>query len=209
VIRDNLAANGAGIAVDGDGGLAIEECTIHGNVASVDGGGLYAFQSTGGVSLTQCIIYNNSAVNGGGLYFKQASPIEVTRCTIAENAASTSGSGVSIHSDATFNRTIIANNTGSVGMSVNCAAGSVTLVGCLLVGGHTTDVDGECIIGTLLQEPPQFCGSSGTQDYRLQSDSPAAGNSVDCPDILGAVILMCGITTTENTTWGGLKALYR
>jgi len=209
-IRDNLAANGAGIAVDGNAGLTIEASTIHGNVASVDGGGLYASVGNAGVNLTTCILYNNTAVRGGGIRLQDTSAVAVTSCTIADNAASHSGSGVSVNGDATFTKTIIANNTGSVGASANCAAGSVTIVGCLLVGGHTTDVEGaSCFLGTLLQEPPQFCGSPGSHNYRLQSDSPAAGIFPNCPDILGAVTdSVCGGVPTETRSWGGLKAAY-
>jgi hypothetical protein len=62
------------------------------------------------------------------------------------------------------------------------------------------------------QADPQYCGTDGINLY-LQSDSPCApGNTplpfLDC-GLVGALPVGCGTTPLENTTWGGLKSIYK
>jgi parallel beta-helix repeat protein len=56
---------------------------------------------------------------------------------------------------------------------------------------------------------PQFCGPS---DYHIAASSPCApGNSPrgDNCDLIGALPVGCNPTATKESTWGGVKVLYR
>jgi hypothetical protein len=53
---------------------------------------------------------------------------------------------------------------------------------------------------------PLFCDPMG-EDFRLQQDSPCAPGT-EC-DLMGAWPVGCAPTAVEQTTWGGLKALFR
>ena len=67
LIRDNQATYGGGLYVRGSGNVArIINTTLHGNVATQWGGGLY--QSQNSVYLVNATIAGNSANTGGGLY---------------------------------------------------------------------------------------------------------------------------------------------
>jgi hypothetical protein len=76
-------------------------------------------------------------------------------------------------------------------------------------GGDCPDQTG---INGNISVNPQFCGIPGSGNYYLQSNSPCAPNShpdgTNCGQI-GAFGVACGSVATKETTWGGLKALYR
>jgi hypothetical protein len=76
-------------------------------------------------------------------------------------------------------------------------------------GGDCPDQTG---INGNISVDPQFCGIPGSGNYYLQSNSPCApGHHPDgtaCGQI-GAFGVACGSVATKETTWGGLKALYR
>jgi parallel beta-helix repeat protein len=76
-------------------------------------------------------------------------------------------------------------------------------------GGDCPDQTG---INGNISVDPQFCGIPGSGNYYLQSSSPCAPNNhpdgTNCGQI-GAFGVACGSVATKETTWGGLKALYR
>jgi len=59
-------------------------------------------------------------------------------------------------------------------------------------------------------EDPLYCGTaSPSNPYELHEDSPCAeGATPDC-GLIGAFRVGCSSTTTEESTWGRVKALYR
>ncbi len=79
----NTSQTGGGIYLwDCDTGFAVEDCTITGNDASGNGGGI--FLSEGNPQLTSCIFEQNTAVRGGGIYTSASTP-SITTCVFSQN----------------------------------------------------------------------------------------------------------------------------
>jgi hypothetical protein len=123
------------------------------------------------------------------------------------------GSGVRCEATSTalIRNNVIANSAGGV----FCVSSS-PIIECnnvyqavLKYGGDCSDQTG---INGNISVDPRFCGIPGSGNYYLQSNSPCApGHHPDgtaCGQI-GAFGVACGSVATKETTWGGLKALYR
>jgi hypothetical protein len=118
VIKDNQAARGGGIYNDGQ--LTMNGCTVSGNSATDNGGGIY---NSGEMWLTNCTISGNSASNGGGgINNYMGAEMNLSYATIANNqatGASALGGGFENTGPATFDNTIVANNTAGAGVNNN------------------------------------------------------------------------------------------
>jgi parallel beta-helix repeat protein len=87
---DGPESFGGGMYID-SGGPAVINCTIIGNTAIDDGGGVYCHDSSRPYFI-DCIITQNSARNhGGGVFCKSKSTPTISSCTIHENSAEYGG----------------------------------------------------------------------------------------------------------------------
>ncbi|MCL2135181.1 MAG: autotransporter adhesin family protein [Candidatus Bathyarchaeota archaeon] len=92
-IANNTAIDGGGIYASSNVTLS-NTGLIFKNVASSNGGGVYvAVGSEGIFSMTDGIIANNTAVNGGGMYLQNGN-ITMTSGKIENNTASNNGGGI-------------------------------------------------------------------------------------------------------------------
>lgn len=96
--------NGAGLHVTGAGNTEINNCTVTGNEAASEGGGLW--NGTGTMTITDTTIEDNEAMGndatngGGGIYNLNNGTLIIRGCIINNNhATGTSGSGGGIFSD--------------------------------------------------------------------------------------------------------------
>lgn len=113
----------------------------------------------------------------------------------------------------TADRSILSFSTG--GGAVDCTDGGTILLTCCDVVGNVGGNWTGCIAGQFgvngnFTAPPMFCDADGG-DFTLHADSPcAAENSPQCGQI-GAWPVGCGESPTPllETTWGGIKALFR
>jgi Right handed beta helix region len=141
-IKGNQSGTGGGIYNDGE--LQMFGCTVSGNSASYDGGGIY---NRGYICLTNCTISGNSAFDeGGGIYNFPSSEMNSLYSTIANNHATGVGSrggGFSNWGQATFESTIVADNTAGDGIHNNGftepAQGGVTTS-----NGYNIDSEDSC-----------------------------------------------------------------
>ena len=205
--------SGGGIYI-GSGTLTVTNCALFGNVANDDGGGIRNYHST--VSIMNSVLSGNSAGDdGGGISCGYLGTLSVTGSTLAGNSAKGDGGGAYTHgggsSSATFDNTILAQNTASSGMDLRDNAyilsGSHSLIGvsqgqCAFHNG----IDGN-LVGTssnpldpLFIRSPSDGGDgwgddpstpdideSANDDYgdlRLRPDSPAvdAGSTALLPE---------------------------
>jgi len=91
----------------------ITNCNIFSNQAYWGGGGIYCYNSSSLVMITNTIISNNTSSRGGGVYCYLSSP-SITNCTISDNTAGALvGGGVlcESNSDPIITNTIFTGNT--------------------------------------------------------------------------------------------------
>jgi hypothetical protein len=149
-------------------------CTIASNGASgnIKGGGLYAGGSFSDVLLQNCIISENSAEIGGGIYIGSnpggssdsvRESVTIVNCTIANNNLSGSfsnGGGIhSVSSDITIANSIVWYNDGQAIKLISPYSSSPVLY---------SDVEGGYSGQGNINEDPMFA-SAGGDDYHLQS----------------------------------------
>lgn len=157
----------------GGGGVYCEQCsppfancTIIGNAASNNGGGMLLWKEASSI-LTNCIITENSAGRGGGVSLEHFCSPTLTNCTISGNFADSIGGGVNIEtSSPTFNSTIIAFSTGSGIYFRNSAACTVEY--CDIFGNSGGDI-------AFYNNDP----SQGPPDIGVISQTNANGDSCD------------------------------
>ncbi|GBC96693.1 putative outer membrane protein PmpB [bacterium HR16] len=185
-IRNGVAENGGGLYLTASATLlTVANCTISGNRANQDGGGMYCANAS--PTLTNCILTSNLAnrKSGGGVYCANSSPT-FTNCTISGNGA-TYGSGVHCYdnSSPTFtNCTISGNRASGYGGGVHCViSSSPTFTNCTISGNGANSYGGGvyCVISS----SPTFTnctisGNSTNQDgggvYCASSSSPTFTN---------------------------------
>lgn len=87
ILSGNRAeAGGAVYAVD-PRRFDLENCTLVGNSASVEAGGIYAWGGFSDMTATNCLIADNSAPVGGNVLLDLEARILLTNCTIASTTA--------------------------------------------------------------------------------------------------------------------------
>jgi len=185
-IRNGVAENGGGLYLTASATLlTVANCTISGNRANQDGGGMYCANSS--PTLTNCILTSNLAnrKSGGGVYCANSSPT-FTNCTISGNGA-TYGSGVHCYdnSSPTFtNCTISGNRASGYGGGVHCViSSSPTFANCTISGNGANSYGGG--VYCVNSSSPTFAnctisGNSTNQDgggvYCASSSSPTFTN---------------------------------
>ncbi|MBN1920935.1 MAG: tandem-95 repeat protein [Anaerolineae bacterium] len=111
-VSDNSAgAHGGGLYSE-DESLVLTEVLLEGNVASSDGGGIYAMALTSDThaDLTQVTLATNQAGGaGGGIY--QSTYMSMTNSTLSGNSAGGNGGGIANYGPLTLHSVTLADNT--------------------------------------------------------------------------------------------------
>ncbi len=156
------------------------------------------------------------AALGGGIYCNNFSSGPIRYNTFDENGAG-SGTGAAVYctnySAPPITNIIVANSPS--GNAIETKNYSMPTIGCCCfynnAGGDALPL-GAIDAGSNFALDPEFCGIDGSGNYYLQADSPCApGNTPaasQCGQI-GAFPVNCGTTSTEEKTWGAIKARYR
>lgn len=166
---------GGGVLVE-DGRASFINCTIAANVAGVQGGAMYARNST--VNVTNCLIVDNQAVEGGAISTSLCPSIAVSNCTLTGNSGGMRGGSLFVReSTITVRNAILWNNVDEISKD---AASSVSVAYSDVTGGWTGagNIDADPLFADL------GVGSDwALNDYRLRSDSPCtdAGDNVAVP----------------------------
>jgi hypothetical protein len=135
-------------------------------------------------------------------------------CVVEGNTFAEGGTAILLQSGATnpaIQRNIIYNNV----TGIACAFGPSPTIRCNNVVGAVLPYDGDCANQTgtngNFSMEPQFCAPANG-DFTLQPDSPCApGNHPDgtACGLIGAFSVSCTNVSTEESSWGQLKAKYR
>ena len=148
---------GAGVYCRQSGALLVN-CDISFNRArgNINGGGIYCGGSSTNVVLEQCIISNNTAEAGGGIFASSPAYVRVTNCTIADNSRGgirSDGSNIAIRNS------IVWYNDGSSVVLNNPASSSPVLY---------SNIQGYYPGQGNIDANPLFVSASGN-DYHLRS----------------------------------------
>ena len=159
--------SGGAIAVEDGTTLTMDECHLHGNVAEVHGGAIYAQMSEIAVSatpfhvneapfgagisalngpyeLTGCLMYGGNASSFGGAINAQHADGTIVGCDIAGNAAGFNGGAFFAYASDTVVRdtAFTANSSADMGGAVSVLEGTGDYANCLFVGNTATDQGG-------------------------------------------------------------------
>jgi len=152
-IADNTAASsGGGISVGSEGSsdLIIRNSTISGNTAGTSGGGIYfrssQYQANGLVIENSTISGNTAGEAGGGIYMSALNDLEITMSTITNNTA-LRGAGIYMRPE-----TVITGGPRASDAPVQ------TVIGSIISGNTTTDVEGTATVGV----QSSIVGTTGT-----------------------------------------------
>ncbi len=202
--------SGGAVSLAQESQAIVEACIFDSNQADMMGGAMEMYDSLSNVF--DCVFRGNTAGSwAGGALHMENSWSEVSNCTFAENFCASGSAISSEYSDFMIHRCIFtAGNSPPFATSV----GPLYEMTCCDLWGNTGGDYTGAIAGYLgsdgnFSEDPQFCGSLGTGDFRLQSDSPCAIGNAYCPEsLIGALDVDCGIESTELSTWSRVKSLY-
>ena len=208
-IAENRAAYGGGIMCWGSSAMIVRNIVLKNE--GYYGGGIGCFEEGPSPNvISGNIIMGNYAHHvyyGGGIYCQGASPI-VENTTITGNTAPLgSGGGIAAdeNSHPVFENSILWDDAAATNNEVYLDETSSISVRC-------SDVQGGWPGTGNFSADPLFCDAS-TGDVTLRSDSPCLpGNHPDGYDcgLIGAFGEGCsGPTAVEETTWGGIKAMWK
>ncbi len=169
IYGNSASGNGGGIV---GAGISVLDSTISGNTAP-SGGGL----QIGGATLTNCNISGNTASNGGGLCTARGTNL-LTNCTVSGNSATNGGNGGGLFT----------------------AGGTTTLTNCTVSGNSGGGLDNQ---GTTTLINCTVSGNSGggldNQGTTTLINCTVSGNSAH----IGGGLYNAGTTTLTNCTVSG------
>jgi hypothetical protein len=158
-IAGNTASSDGGGIQNNYNDLTLTDCVIKGNNAGDWGAGLR--NHTGTATLTRCIIAGNSTVTYGGGFYNNDGSVTLENCTLYGNSAALSGGALGQHNaTSTFKNSILWNNT--IG-EMYVQSGTVTATYSDILGGYAG-------VGNISLNPLFVNAVAG--DYSLQFGSP-------------------------------------
>ncbi len=201
---------GGAIAFNYSGLAVVRGGEMWGNASGDQGGAIGSFRSN--PSIIDVLIYSNLATTTGGAVYAQDADPDLAGCTIVQNRAL--GGGSVYHSTAnalpTFTDCIMAFSQAAEtrGSTFLCDNNGDAMIVYSCVYGNP---DGNELCGTAMlciEEDPLFC-HVWNGDYTLASNSPCLPAGNDWDRHMGALDQGCIESPVEETSWGGIKALYR
>lgn len=155
----------------------------------------------------------NVANVGGALFIESYVPALIANCTMVRNAAAVGGGIAVLDGSVGLTSTIIADSPSGEAIALMGPV-TVRLSCCDLFGNDGGDwvggLEGQLGIHGNICADPLFCNPENA-DFTLHCNSPCAAFSPPNPecDLIGAWPVGCGGTPVTQTTWGGIKAMFR
>jgi len=111
--------------------------SVTGGFGDGDGGGIY--NNAGFLTMTDCVVFDNSASRGGGI-FNSDGTVSLTDCVVLENSATGDGGGIyTDQGSVTLNDSQVTDNTAiGNGGGIYSNLGNVTLSGTSSVTGNSS-----------------------------------------------------------------------
>ena len=194
-IRNNTAGSvGGGLVCKSGSDIVMNQVAIQNNSAGDLSGGLYC--NAADPVLDHVIITGNQAVNGGGIYCREASSLTLTNVTLSNNIATGDGDGVYLRNGSSLtilNSIFWYNNSTGIYYRSNETACSVTVSFSNIEGdsaGIITNDNGTIswLTGNIHQDP-FFCDLD-EGDFTVAENSVCLGSGQDGAD-MGALGIGC------------------
>ncbi len=190
----NVSGFTLGGGIFNNGTLTLTDCILSNNTAASDGGGIF---NNGTLTLTDCILSNNTAGNGsnggGGIY--NVGTLTLTNCALSNNTADFYGGGIYNDGTLTLTDCILSTNTTDNGGGI-LNNGTLTLAGCVLSGNSATTSGGGIYNNNLVSLTN--CTLSG-------NNATTSGGGIYNPPIAIPVNLTgCTLSGNSATTGGGI-----
>jgi hypothetical protein len=191
----NTANNGGAMFNMGTSNVALINCEIKSNQATESAGGGFWIHDGGQITLTNCLVYNNtSPTYGGGMIILPGVTGTLINCTFSKNASGLGGGLYNSGGIYTINNSILWGNTSTQwGNQIETTAGISTTLNnsCFanVYGPDTWDVEGPIVNNSSISLNPGFI-NPGADDFRIQGNSPCSnqGNNAynaEATDIRG------------------------
>ena len=203
---DNTGANGGGLyAFSATAYNHIFDCYFKGNVATADGGGLYGER----VDAVRCAFTHNVANgNGGGicLYSSNSNTPHLSNCLIANNTAA-NGGGLWNYQGATYieNTTFVHNSASGNGAGIYDRGPIAQMVNCIIWGNRTTADAVSSIYQHVVSTSPKLLynavegGLDGEGNITLTSTN--TGGSLFSPRFVHPSNSVGASDSTANADW--------
>ena len=229
-IHDNQSSRGGGVMNDSQlpDSVLLPDCAIFDNLSTSDGGGLFVL---GDMDVIQCTVAGNTAYgDGGGImhgngYSVADGLLVLKQCTISANTAGLLGGGVALRDDTEFGGCIISGNTGTGGVddfatdNLGGATGVPVSTGYNLIGEYDTqgfaptdqtnvldpmlgplqDNGGPTETMAVLYGSPAIDGSTALHVVGLVNDQRGAGYPRVIDGNIGGLVPDCGAFEFELT----------
>lgn len=190
VFDTNAAGFGGGLITNRAQTIKLIDVTFKNNTALRGGGMELASSNDTSVTMTNCLLHNNSATlsSGGGIN-AYGTVLTMTNCTVADNSTDDVGGGLAVDAvSVTITNCIFWGNTATGGSAQ--IAGTATITYSDVQGGPTGT-------GGNINANPLFVG---TGNYRLSCGSPCINAGLDSAvPTDGEDVNENGNTTTETT----------
>ena len=175
-------------------GFAITNGDVIGT-ANENGGALYVNSSA---KVADCVISYCEAVSGGAVHVTAGSVVEIEKCTLVKNSATT-GAGVAYEASTTsdhFSYNVVALNTGEGIQDVGGTGGLIYYcnVWWQNSGGHYLGFVGTGVNN--LEGDPEFCDTDN-DDYTVYTNSLCDEEASVCGERIGAL----GVGCTNLVDW--------
>jgi MBG domain (YGX type)/Right handed beta helix region len=139
---------GYGGGLYSQGTITLTNCSISGNSANTNGGGIFAL-GEGATILNNCLVSGNVSEDGfGGGIFSDEKALTLNDCTVSNNTGIQGGGVHEVYSTTTLTNCIVSGNTagtgfaGGAGGGLSFNGGSAALTGCNISGNAASDEGG-------------------------------------------------------------------
>lgn len=201
-----LGDNGGGLVVDALASVMLTGTNVTSNVVENFGGGIYVL---GTLLVTDSVIANNDAFEGGGIYCVDGSFVSLFRSTLDSNTALNSG-GIAVGAACTteVEQSTISNNTaggdGGDGGGIGVNSGVLSLSRTSVISNQADDFGGGLSAGSGTVNIINTTFSNNSAD--VANNNEGSGGGIDNA---GATMVISNTTIVSNTadSGGGISVI--
>lgn len=217
-VQNNEAQNGGGLAIHtlstDVSGFRSENFVIRGNLASVNGGGIYLASTGSRAVIGSCTVEENEAAqNGGGIYLAQSGTCVIDGAVILKNTSGETGGGLCFAATGSaceiVSGTIGENRSGGLGGGISFALGSQAVMSGGEIKGNIAGAGGggiHLLINTTYRSSFQMSG--GRIGENLTEDRGSLGGGIYVDGSYAQITMLGDAVIEENSAVGNGGGIY-